>query len=71
MTRVLVILVCLEVGLCLLILPWTQLWGMNLFAGLSQIEWLWPSGFFRGAISGLGCINIVIGMQEAYRFWRD
>ncbi len=62
---VLYVLLCLEVGLFLLLVPWSVIWERNYFLsaypGLSEII-LHPS--FRGAVSGLGFANIYIGLGE-------
>lgn len=63
---VLYVLVCLEVGIFLLLVPWSVIWERNYFLqaypGLSGIM-LHPS--FRGAVSGLGFANIYLGVGEA------
>jgi hypothetical protein len=71
MSRVLVPLVCLEVGIFLIFVPWTILWSNNMFAGWAPAAAIWPNGFFKGAVSGLGLINLWIGAQEAYQFWKN
>lgn len=71
LSRLLVIMVCIEVGLCLVVLPWTGLWNMNFFAGFPQLRYIWPNPYFRGAVSGVGLLNIWIGLQEARALWRS
>lgn len=65
------VLVCFEVGLFLLLFPWTDWWGHNYLASLAP--WardLWDSTYFRGAVSGLGLVNIYIALAEIARFRR-
>lgn len=68
---VLFALLCLEVGLFLLVYPWTGSWSWNLLiAGNPRWAHLLQSTQFRGAISGLGVLNIFIGILEAIRLRR-
>ena len=52
-------------GLLLIVLPWSEFWERNYFAQN------WPvlrpfvnNSFVRGAISGLGLINLMVGASE-------
>jgi len=60
--RVLVILLFFEIGVLLLIAPWwTSFWRQNYF--LERYPELVPvvlNPFVRGAVSGLGVLNILI-----------
>jgi hypothetical protein len=54
-----------EVGLLLLVLPWSAFWETNYFASV------WPdllpvmtNDYVRGAISGIGLINLWAGVRE-------
>ncbi|MBI1355899.1 MAG: hypothetical protein GC160_16285 [Acidobacteria bacterium] len=69
--RVIIILFCLEIGLILLLLPWTLLWDNNFFFSLAP-EWnqFWLNFYARGAVSGLGVINLWIAATEALRLAR-
>ncbi len=62
---------CLELGLFLLIFPWTDGWEGNFFSSLVP-EWhrYWASSYVRGAISGLGIIDLYICFVEAVRLRR-
>ena len=63
---------CLELGLFLLIYPWLgNLWNHNWFFTLRP-EWqrFLLSEQFRGAISGLGILNLFIGFLEIVRLRR-
>jgi len=58
-------LFCLEIGLFLVLVPWFQVWDNNTL--LNYVPLLRPiilSNFFRGAVSGLGAIDIVFGLHE-------
>lgn len=75
LTVIVYILICFEVGILLLILPWTSYWDDNFFlyflSGKMRAEWLaeWlVSGYMRGAVTGLGAINIGAGLWEISRF---
>jgi hypothetical protein len=64
-------MVCFEVGVFLLLFPWLQYWRNNYIAGLAPwIQRIWESPFFRGALSGLGVINIYISLSEVVRLRR-
>jgi hypothetical protein len=68
---VLFVMVCFEVGLFLLIFPWMQFWRNNSIAGLAPwMHELWISPYFRGALSGLGVLNLYISIAEVVRFRR-
>ena len=60
---------CFELGLFLLIFPWSQYWDNNLFLNYAPFlrEWV-LSNYFRGAVSGLGIVDIGIGMFESMHF---
>ena len=64
----LLILVCFEVGVFLLVFPWMQYWDHNSIASLTPwMRDVWDSPYFRGALSGLGVVNIFIAVAEAFR----
>lgn len=63
--RLLFVAFFLEVGLVLVVLPWSTYWDRNYFAHA------WPplgavlgDDFVRGAVSGLGLLNIIAGFAE-------
>jgi len=66
-----VLAVCLivfafELGLFLLVFPWLKSWEISWVPVHSpHLAKLWVSRYFRGAISGLGLLNIYIAMAEA------
>src|SRR5271154_1254096 len=71
LATLLFIMVCFEVGLFLIVFPWMDYWDRNYIAALSPaIRDLWDSAYFRGALSGLGLVNIYISLAEIFRFRR-
>jgi hypothetical protein len=70
--RVSLALFTFEVGIFLVLFPWTESWNLNYFQGLSpSLQDLWQQPSFRGALTGLGFVNIYIAcLQFAYSFRR-
>ena len=65
MTRLLRAALFLEFGCMLLVVPWSAYWDRNYFAALvPQLHALIINNFVRGAVSGLGLINVVAGVAE-------
>jgi hypothetical protein len=63
------VLFCLEVGIILTWCPWTKLWNENsLLLSFPRLREFMALGFVRGAISGLGLVNIWMGIAEAIRY---
>ena len=69
------ILICFEVGIMLLILPWTRYWDDNFFLYFISGKLNSPgffsvftSGWMRGAVTGLGVINILAGLRDVIKF---
>lgn len=70
LASILLILFCLEIGCFLLIFPWlSELWEKNLFSSLLHRGY-WESPYFRGALSGLGVVNLYISFAEILRLLR-
>ena len=70
LSRIVFLLFCLEVGLVLLMLPWTLLWDNNYFFSLQpQNSSFWLSNYLRGAVSGIGIVNLWMGIQEIRTMW--
>ena len=62
---VLYVLVCLEVGFFLMLVPWSAIWEHNYF--LQTFPDLRPvllSPTLRGAVCGLGLANVYLGVTE-------
>jgi hypothetical protein len=59
----------LYLGVALLTLPWISAWDNNyLLYVYPQIQPIVANPFFKGAVLGLGIVNILIGIQEIARF---
>jgi hypothetical protein len=71
MSAVLLVAFCLGIGLFLLIFPWTLDWEANYFGSIiPQWHLYWDNMYVRGAVSGLGVVNLYISMLELYRLRR-
>ena len=65
MIRLLLIVFFLEVGLVLAVAPWSLFWERNYFAALlPMLHGVITSAYVRGAISGLGLVNLVAAVAE-------
>jgi hypothetical protein len=68
-TAVLFITLCLDIGLILLIGPWTDYWE-NFAAYVSLHAAAWrpyvDNLYARGGISGLGVVNLYISLGEVF-----
>jgi hypothetical protein len=59
-----------EVGLLLVIIPWSTFWDQNALLEAVPAVYQWTrSEFIRGAISGLGALNIGAGLAELVAAW--
>lgn len=68
--RALQVVLSLELGLLLLVLPWTAVWSGNYFVQhYTAGHWL-LSPYLRGAVSGLGLMNLWLGTGEVTQFRR-
>jgi len=68
---VIYVLYCLEVGIFLLVYPWMRLWDQNfLLQHSSYLRVVLLNDFFRGAVSGLGIANLILGAWEVAHFQR-
>lgn len=80
LTVIFFIIVCLEAGVALTLLPWMSFgglgdWGNNFLlalavekTGLPIIETAVTSPWFRGAVTGLGVLNLFIAFWEIAHF---
>jgi len=76
------IILCLEIGIVLTLLPWVPQgtlglsdWGNNYFllyaarkTGMHALETVVASGWVRGAVTGVGLLNIGIAFWEIFHF---
>ncbi len=63
--RLLYVAFFIEVGLLLIVLPWSSFWERNYFA----LAWpvlvpILTNNFMRGAVSGLGVVNLIAGFAD-------
>jgi hypothetical protein len=62
------VLSTLLVGVVLLVAPWTALWDGNyLLMPSPALRGLMLNAFTRGAVSGLGLVNLALALDEARR----
>jgi hypothetical protein len=78
------IVLCLEIGIFLTVLPWWPHgmwgfsdWGNNYFllyaarkTGIQGLQSVVSSGWVRGAVSGVGLLNLGIAFWEIFNFKR-
>ena len=63
------VVVRLYLGLVLVVLPWTPFWSNNrLLAFVPHLLPLFLNGVTRGIVSGLGLLNIWIGIHDAVHY---
>jgi hypothetical protein len=76
-TVIVYILICFEVGILLLILPWypSTFWDENFFLyyvtdklNAEWIPWLLTSGYAKGMVTGVGVLNIMAGLIDVFKF---
>ncbi|MFY9804421.1 MAG: hypothetical protein WA211_14845 [Candidatus Acidiferrales bacterium] len=65
--RVVLLLLWLELGLMLILLPWSDVWDINYFLYLyPALGLIVKNPYLRGAVSGLGLMNVLFAL-EAFR----
>lgn len=78
------IILCLEIGIVLTVAPWwpqgmwgLSEWGNNYFllyaaqkTGIHSLQAVVASGWVRGAVSGVGLLNVGIAFWELFNFKR-
>lgn len=76
------IILCLEIGIALTVAPWWPQgmwgfgdWGNNYFllyaaqkTGIHNLQAVVASGWVRGAVSGVGLLNLGIAIWEIFHF---
>ena len=63
--RMLLAVFFLEIGVLLIVVPWTSFWDQNVFIELNPwLKRIFNNHFVRGAVSGLGTINIGVAVLE-------
>lgn len=80
LTVIIFIVLCLQIGIALTLLPWISFgvigdWGDNYLlafvaekAGLPLLQKTIASGWVRGAVTGLGVLNLFIAFWEMAHF---
>ena len=72
MTALVSVLSSLLVGLVLIVAPWTALWDANyLLQAYPLVRSALLSEFTRGAVSGLGLVNVLLAASEIYHLLSD
>jgi hypothetical protein len=71
--RISLALFIFEIGAFLVIFPWTEDWNLNYFQVVTPgLQDLWYQPSFRGALTGLGFVNIYIAcLQVVHSFRRS
>jgi hypothetical protein len=63
------VLFCMTLGMALVTLPWTSTWFEDgMIARWPAAQQFLQTGFVRGCISGLGFIDIWLGVLEAINY---
>lgn len=61
----------MELGLFLVVYPWFDEWDNSWFSYINPTwDRIWKSAYFKGAVSGLGLVNIFIAFSEVLRLRR-
>jgi hypothetical protein len=69
LTMALFVVVCVEVGIFLVVIPWTHIWTDNsLLIRNLTLRSLAMHNFVRGLVTGLGLINVWMGIWEAVHY---
>ncbi|RPI51759.1 MAG: hypothetical protein EHM55_18160 [Acidobacteria bacterium] len=63
--RLLLVAYFIEVGLLLVLVPWSPFWERNYFVtAFPAIHEIISNNYVRGAVSGLGVVNLLMGFNE-------
>ncbi len=63
------VLFCLEVGIVLMVGPWTRAWTENsLSTSYRALHEFLMNGFVRGGVSGIGVVDFWIGIARAITY---
>ena len=65
------ILFCFEIGLFLIFVPWSSLWEHNVLLLYLPLRSLLLNNFVGGAVSGLGVVDLFLGLGELTQFWKS
>jgi hypothetical protein len=65
MRRLILVAYFLEVGLLLVLVPWSVFWDRNYFVlSMPGLQDVLRNHFVRGAVSGVGVVNLLAGFNE-------
>ena len=65
MRRLLIIALLIELGLLLIVVPWSAYWERNYFAQISpSVNALVTNNYVRGAVTGLGAVNLFAALAD-------
>jgi hypothetical protein len=69
LSLIIYVIFCIELGMLLTVLPWTRVWTDNSLLA-SHLSWraLVQDNFVRGVVTGVGLIDIWIGIWEAVHY---
>jgi hypothetical protein len=63
--RLIFVAAAVEIGVLLIVVPWSSYWDRNYFAQqLPLLKAIITNNFVRGAVSGLGLVNLLAGLLE-------
>lgn len=63
--RLLLVAYFIEVGLLLVLVPWSPFWERNYFVtAFPAIHSIIRNHYVRGGVSGLGVVNLLMGFNE-------
>jgi hypothetical protein len=69
LSLVIFVIFCIELGMLLAVLPWTRIWTENsLLARHPGWRALVQDNFVRGIITGIGLVDVWIGIWEAVHY---
>ena len=61
--RWILLLIWIELGFVLILVPWSEIWEVNYFLfQYPALGFLLKNPFFRGAVSGLGVMNVLLAV---------
>jgi hypothetical protein len=63
--RLLLVAYFIEVGLLLVLVPWSPFWERNYFVTAYPVIYeIVRNNYLRGAVSGLGVVNLLMGFND-------
>ena len=63
--RLLLVAYFIEVGLLLVLVPWSSFWERNYFlTAVPALQDIVRNNYLRGGVSGLGVVNLLMGFNE-------